>query len=125
MLFRSRLQQLVPDPNVVPFLMQNLVMHNDHFDWRLNLLGITTSMAQLCSFPGELLGSRFERPVAVIAGENSDYVSPRDGSSFRPMFPRVAVEVVANAGHWVHADQPGAFVARVRQALKPLPGDPA
>ena len=114
---QARLRQAVPDPDVVPFLMQNLVMQNDHFDWRLNLLGISASMAQLCSFPSELLGSNFAGPVAVIAGEHSDYVTESDGVEFRPMLPRVTVEVVEGAGHWVHADRPDAFIACVRRAL--------
>jgi len=115
---QGRLRQAVPDPAVVPFLMQNLVMHNDHFDWRLNLMGISASMTQLCSFPSELLGSRFEGPVAVIAGEHSDYVTEPDGVEFRPMFPRNRVDVVAGAGHWVHADRPDAFLVCVRSALQ-------
>jgi len=115
---QGRLQRAVPDPGVVPFLMQNLVMHNDHFDWRINLIGISAAMPQLCGFPSELLGARFARPVIALAGEHSDYVAQRDGSAFRPMFPRVEVHVIADAGHWVHADQPAAFLARVRQALQ-------
>jgi pimeloyl-ACP methyl ester carboxylesterase len=114
---QARLSQAVPDPSVVPFLMQNLVVHNNHFDWRLNLLGISASMAQLCGFPSELLGSRFEGPVAVIAGEHSGYVTESDGVEFRPMFPRVTVEIIKGAGHWVHADRPDAFLAFVRRAL--------
>jgi pimeloyl-ACP methyl ester carboxylesterase len=114
---QSSLRQAVPDPAVVPFLMQNLVMHNHHFDWRLNLLGISASMPQLCGFPSELLGSRFEGPVAVIAGEHSNYVTGPDGTAFRPMFPRATVEVVEGAGHWVHVDRPDAFLAGVRRGL--------
>ena len=114
---QRRLQHAVPDRGVVPFLMQNLVTRNDHFDWRLNLLGISTAMPQLCAFPSELLGSRFAGPVTVIAGKDSDYVVQHDGASFRPMFTDVDVEVVEGAGHWVHADQPAGFLARVRQAL--------
>jgi pimeloyl-ACP methyl ester carboxylesterase len=115
---QRRLQQSVPDRGVVPFLMQNLVTRNDHFDWRLNLLGISTAMPQLCAFPSALLGLRFAGPVAVIAGEHSDYVAQRDGASFRPMFTQVEVEVIEDAGHWVHADQPAAFLASVRQVLQ-------
>jgi len=114
---QARLRQAVPDPAVVPFLMQNLVVQNDHFDWRLNLMGIGASMAQLCGFPSELLGARFPGSVEVIAGERSDCVTESDGVEFRPMFPRVTVEVVEGAGHWVHADQPDAFLASVRRAL--------
>lgn len=114
---QARLRQAVPDPAVVPFLMQNLVVQNDHFDWRLNLIGIGASMAQLCGFPSELLGARFPGLVEVIAGEHSDCVTELDGVEFRPMFPRVTVEVVEGAGHWVHADRPDAFLASVRRAL--------
>jgi esterase len=115
---QRRLQQAVPDPGVVPFLMQNLVTRNDHFDWRLNLLGISAAMPQLCSFPSALLGSRFAGPVTVVAGKDSDYVMQHDGASFGPMFTDVSVEVIEGAGHWVHADQPAAFLARVRQVLQ-------
>jgi esterase len=34
------------------------------------------------------------------------------------MFPRIRVEVVAGAGHWVHADRPEAFLACIRRALR-------
>jgi pimeloyl-ACP methyl ester carboxylesterase len=112
------LQRAVPDQRVVPFLMQNLVARNDHFDWRLNLLGIGAAMPQLCAFPTSLLGLRFDGPVAVIAGTNSDYVAQRDRESFQPMFIQAEVEFIEDAGHWVHADQPAAFVASVRRVLQ-------
>jgi esterase len=114
---QRRLQQTVPDSDVVPFLMQNLVTRNDHFDWRLNLLGISASVAQLCAFPSALLGARFAGPLKVIAGANSEYVTQHDGASFRPMFSDIEVEVIERAGHWVHADEPAAFLSSVRRAL--------
>ncbi len=115
---QGRLANSVSDRGVVPFLMQNLVTRNDHFDWRLNLLGITASMDQLCSFPAALASERFDGPLTVIAGANSDYVAQRNGASFHPMFSDVDVEVIEGAGHWVHADQPAAFLASVRRALR-------
>jgi len=114
---QRRLQQRVPDPAVVPFLMQNLVTRNDHFDWRLNLPGIGAAMPALCAFPSALLGARFTGPLKVIAGANSNYLTLRDGESFWPMFTDIEVDVIEGAGHWVHADQPAAFLASVRQAL--------
>jgi len=116
---QRRLEATAPDPEVVPFLMQNLIARNDHFDWRLNLLGIGLAMPQLSAFPSALLGLRFDGPVTVIAGRDSDYVVDHDGAAFEPMFTRVAVQVIENAGHWVHADQPRAFLASVRQTLLP------
>jgi esterase len=121
---QRRLQQAVPDPGVVPFLMQNLVTHNDRFEWRINLLGIAAAMPQLCGFPSELLGAGFNRSVTVIAGAHSGYVAADNESAFAPMFSQVSVEVIENAGHWVHADQPAAFLACVKSALQ-VCGQPA
>jgi esterase len=115
---QRRLLHSVADRHVVPFLMQNLVTRNDHFDWRLNLLGISAAMPQLCGFPSELLGARFAGPLKVIAGADSDYVAERDGASFRPMFSDIDIHLIENAGHWVHADQPTAFLASVRRSLQ-------
>jgi pimeloyl-ACP methyl ester carboxylesterase len=111
---RQRLAERVPDAEVVPFLMQNLVARNAHFDWRLNLAAILAAIPALCAFPSELRTLRFTRPVQVIAGGRSDYVTQADGAAFRPMFPQARVEVIEEAGHWVHADRPEAFVAAVQ-----------
>jgi esterase len=114
---QARLREAVPDPTMAPFLMQNVVTRNEHFDGRLNLLGNSASVAQLCAFPSSLLGARFAGPLKVIAGANSEYVTQHDGASFRPMFSDIEVEVIERAGHWVHADEPAAFLSSVRRAL--------
>jgi esterase len=114
----QRLSVSVRDPGVVPFLMQNLVVRNEHFDWRLNLGAILPAVSELCAFPPELRGMRYPRPTHVIAGARSDYVVPADGSAFLPMFQQTRLTVVADAGHWVHADQPAACVTAIRKALR-------
>ena len=115
---QRRLQPLLPDPSVAPFLMQNLVMQNDHFDWRINLGVIAREISTLSNFPTLLQDLRFRRPIRAILGEQSDYVPSRAASAFAPMFSSVQIEVIAGAGHWVHADQPAAFSDLVRQALR-------
>ena len=115
---QRQLRSLLPDPSVAPFLAQNLVTRNEHFDWRVNLAAISASMPDLAGFPDVLRTSRFDRPVAVIAGAGSNYVRERDASEFAPMFPNATVEFIEGAGHWVHADQPKVFVERVRIALE-------
>ncbi len=115
---QRRLQALLPDASVAPFLVQNLVPRNDHFDWRINLAAITAAMPDLCGFPAELLTKRFAGPCTAIAGALSDYVPSGDGAPFAPMFPDIAVTVIDGASHWVHADQPGKFVDAVLQALR-------
>jgi esterase len=114
----QRLSVSVRDPGVVPFLMQNLVVRNEHFDWRLNLGAILPAIPELCDFPEELRRLRYPRAAHVIAGAQSDYVVPADGSTFLPMFRQTHVTVIQAAGHWVHADQPAACITAIRKALR-------
>ena len=114
---QRQLQALLPDASVAPFLVQNLVRRDEHFDWRINLAAIAASMATLGDFPAEMRRLRYTRPTNAITGALSNYVPNGDASAFAPMFPAIEVDVIAGAGHWVHADQPARFVEAVRRAL--------
>ena len=114
---QRRLAERLPDPATAPFLMQNLVSRNDHFDWRLNLAAIGMSVPALSAFPSVLLGRRFKGPTSLIHGSTSDYVAAADIESFRDQFPDFQSHTIEGAGHWVHAEQPDAFLSALSQAL--------
>jgi esterase len=101
----------IPDAAAVGFLLQNLVVRDDHFDWRLNLPAIGAAVPALCAFPPELSSRRFDGPALLIAGALSDYVSPSDRAAFAELFPQAQTVEIDGAGHWVHADRPAEFVA--------------
>ncbi len=114
---RRTLLQTIPDERVVGFLMTNLVRHDERYDWRINLAALATAMPDIGAFPDDLLALHYDGPVTVIDGERSTYVSPGDEERFVALFPRARFETIADAGHWLHADQPDAFIAAVRRAL--------
>lgn len=114
---QRRLAERLPEPATAPFLMQNMVSRNDHFDWRLNLAAISMSVPALSDFPSVLLGRRFKGPTSLIRGSTSDYVAAEDIESFRDQFPDFQSHTIKRAGHWVHAQQPEAFLSALRQAL--------
>ena len=114
---RRTLLQTIPDERTVGFLMTNLVRQGEQYDWRINLMTLATSMSEIGSFPEALAGLRYDGPVTVIDGERSDYVSEADRPLFVAHFPAARFVTIADAGHWLHADQPDAFVAAVREAL--------
>jgi pimeloyl-ACP methyl ester carboxylesterase len=116
---RERLAARLPDAGVVAFLLGNLVARDGRWAWRVNLAVIRAAIAELIHFPQTLTGLRYQRPLQVIAGADSDYVTEPDGVEFRPMFPDARIEFIPAAGHWVHADQPQAFVAALQHALAP------
>lgn len=114
---RRVLLQTIPDDRVVGFLMTNLVRQGEQYDWRINLVALAASMHEIGSWPNALDALRYDGPVTVIDGDRSDYVSLDDRPRFLSLFPRARFVTVADAGHWLHADQADAFVAAVRGAL--------
>lgn len=114
---RRVLLQTIPEDRTVGFLMTNLVRQGEQYDWRINLMALSTSMSTIGAFPEELKGLHYDGPVTVIDGERSDYISVDDRSLFLAYFPKARFKTIADAGHWLHADQPDAFVTAVREAL--------
>jgi esterase len=113
----ARLAAVIEDPGVRAFLMQNLVDREGRYAWRLNLEALGGAMDRIVGFPSELLQRSYDGPTLFLAGARSNYIRPEHDALIRRLFPRARVESVAEAGHWVHADQPKAFVDRVREFL--------
>lgn len=106
----------VPEPAVRAFLLQNLARQDQGFIWRPNLDVLATSMPALMSFPTESR-DHFAGPSLFLAGANSDYVKPADRDGIGKLFSRADIRTIADAGHWLHAEQPTAFLAHVQQFL--------
>lgn len=106
----------VPDPKVRAFLMQNLESKDGGYGWRPNLDVLGRTMAAVMDFP-DFGGRRYEGPVLFLTGADSDYVKPEHEGLIRALFPRARFQALAGAGHWLHADQPQAFLQAVQAFL--------
>ena len=63
---------------------------------------------------------RSRRPALFIRGGKSNYISPEDEPHIRELFPPAQIQTIAEASHWVHANQPDEFL-RLRAGF-PLSG---
>lgn len=103
-----QLSKAIPSARIRQFLLKNVWWRDRHtLDWRLNLKGINEnllSVFEAVNFPG-----RFSGPSLFIRGGASDYVLDTDIPEIKSKFPGAAVETIAKASHWVHADAPGEF----------------
>jgi pimeloyl-ACP methyl ester carboxylesterase len=64
----------------------------------------------------------YRGPSLFIAGAMSDYIRPEHRAPIRALFPMARFVTLKNAGHWLHADNPDAFVAVVEAFLTNAPG---
>lgn len=108
----AQIAAAVPEPPLRSFLLQNLVLENGAFRWRINLDAIGDAMADLIGFP-ELDGARYEGPALFIGGGDSTYVRPEHRPAIERHFPVAQVAIIEGAGHWLHAERPEEFATLV------------
>lgn len=104
----SRLAEEVGHPTVRGFLLQNLRRADGNFEWQPNLELLYASLDEIAQFP-DFDGATFDKPVAWIAGELSDYIKAEYEPTMRAYFPRANRVTIKGAGHWVHSQQPEIF----------------
>jgi len=110
----AALEPAVPEAGIRAFLLQSLDFTGDAPVWKLGLAEIATAMPAIEDFT---ITGRYEGPVLVLAGERSSYIRPEHHALFRQLFPAARFAVVERAGHWLHADNPNAFLAQLEPFL--------
>jgi pimeloyl-ACP methyl ester carboxylesterase len=111
----AALVQAVPNPALRGFLLQNLLFAEAPPRWRVALDVIADQMPVIGGWP-EIAG-RYDGPVLVLAGDASDYIRPENEAGFRALFPAARFAAIS-AGHWLHAENPRAFLEQVAAFLE-------
>lgn len=109
----ARLAGAIPDPAERGFLLQNLVIEDGNAHWRLNLDAIEREFPRILDFPDLPPGTAYQGPTFFVAGARSNYIQPEHEPAIRSLFPQARIVRIERAGHWVHAEQPQAFLQAV------------
>ena len=109
------LGEVLEDDELRLFLLQNLLIKpGEESRWRINLQAIRANVNHLVQFePQPRL--RFSKATDVIRGAQSGYVRDAYFPKFRDLFPNVNFHSIENAGHWPHAQNPTAFLAKINE----------
>lgn len=110
----ASLESAIPEAGIRAFLLQSLTFGGDVPVWQMGLAEIAAAMPMIEDFP---LSGRYEGPTLILAGERSAYIQPEHHNLFRTLFPAARFATVERAGHWVHADNPNAFLALTENFL--------
>jgi len=108
----------ISEPGVRAFLLQNLVQKGAEWFWRFNLAALSDSLVALGEFPATDTLNKWAGPVCVIRGGNSDYVTSEGVAAFDRYFESVEHHELPGAGHWLHAEQPAAFIEIMQRFLE-------
>lgn len=108
------LAEAIPQLEYRQFLLQNLVLIDGKYQWRIDLAIYAKTAGNIAGFPETDKVSPFSGETLFLAGEESNYVNPGD---FADLFPHGQFTVVHGAGHWLHVQKPEVFLEEVEKFL--------
>jgi len=98
------------------FLLKSLHRLPDGgFGWRFNLPVIKKNIESV----GVALPNTYQypHPALFVKGEKSTYITLEDEWQIKQQFPFSTVNIISDAGHWLHAEQPDIFLAKTLSFL--------
>lgn len=111
----AALEPQVSDPALRAFFLQSLDIKSAPPRWRLNLTALHDQMPLIIGWPDTT--GVFAGPALFLTGANSTYVQPEHRAKILALFPKARFARLAQAGHWLHAEQPRAFEDTARAFL--------
>ncbi|MFW5451570.1 MAG: alpha/beta fold hydrolase [Methylophagaceae bacterium] len=107
----AALSESIEDQAVRQFLLMNLEAKGKPLNWRVNV------QALYDNYP-ELMGPVCQQQTIMTAscfirGSRSNYINNKDEALIKGIFPNSELYMIDQAGHWVHADKPIAFLQKV------------
>jgi pimeloyl-ACP methyl ester carboxylesterase len=113
----AALRDAIPDLAMRAFVLTNLDVSAAGARWRPNVETLALSMADILSWPERWPHAAFDGPALFLSGGRSDYVAEADRPAILRLFPNARFEAIPDAGHWLHAERPEAFLAAVERFL--------
>lgn len=118
---RSEVEEIltpyISDFGTRQFLMKSLYWKEPgQLDFRFNLEAFIENKDVI----GDALAEDaiFDKPTLFLKGANSRYILESDSDEIKKHFPKAEIEIVANAGHWLHAENPKDFYDYTMRFLK-------
>ena len=108
----KQLANYVTDAGTRMFLLKNLYwIEKGKLALRINLDVLTENVSEV----GEALPlhAKFDGDTLFLRGDKSEYIGNQDETLIKNHFPEAKITTIANAGHWLHAENPKDFYQAV------------
>ncbi|MDD9339679.1 MAG: esterase [Providencia heimbachae] len=104
------MQEYINEDGVIQFLLKSFRQG----EWKFNIPALKNNYEQIIGW--ETLPA-WDKPVLLIPGGNSPYVQAEYRDQIATQFPKAKAWVVADTGHWVHAEKPDHVLRAIHRFL--------
>ncbi|MCW2258367.1 esterase [Providencia alcalifaciens] len=104
------MREYLEEDGIIQFLLKSFRQG----EWKFNLPIIKDNYELIIGWETVPV---WNKPVLLIPGGNSPYVQTGDREEIASQFPNAKAWVVADAGHWVHAEKPDQVLRAIHRFL--------
>ena len=104
----------IPNADIRNLMLQNIRL-GENPGWQIGLEEIVASMINIEGWPYIPEGHAYGGPTLFLAGERSPYIRPEHHAVMRRLFPAHRLEMIEEAGHWLHVENPTRFAALLEE----------
>ncbi|MFD2180115.1 alpha/beta fold hydrolase [Veronia pacifica] len=98
------LQNYIVDPGIIQFLMKSLAKTSQgDFTFRFNIENLEQGYAEIM---GWSIDAVYNGNTLFLKGGDSPYITQQHKANIEKAFPNAKAHVIANTGHWLHAEKP-------------------
>ncbi len=108
------LAQHIEIDGVRQFLSKSLYKEGNKMAWRFNVKSLLSNYAEIIGWQ-EITPT--EIPTLFVKGGDSDYLMPEHQPAIQKQFKRAKAHIIANTGHWLHAEKPAEVTRVIRKYM--------
>ncbi|XP_044531558.1 protein ABHD11 [Gracilinanus agilis] len=114
-LAHEKLSQSIKNPVNRQYMINNLMLVNGQYIWKVNSEALSQQMDKIMDFP-QIQGS-YSGPTLFLRGAKSSYIQPSHLPEIKRLFPQAQILTIPKAGHCIHAYQPQDFLTHIQNFL--------
>lgn len=110
------LSKMPNDFATAQFILKNIKRNEESmaFEFKFNLNVLKRSYQNIISY---VPNKGYKENVLFLAGEKSDYISSSTTIHLFDLYPNAEIEIIKNAGHWIHAENPSEVYEKVKEFI--------
>jgi len=108
------LSEHIVEDGVRQFLGKSLTKKEHHMTWRFNVPSLEKNYLNIIGWDPI---SPCDIPTLFIKGGNSDYLTSDHQPQIQAQFNNAKAHVIANTGHWLHAEKPVEVLRAIRKFI--------
>jgi len=111
---QNLLAQHIELEGVRQFLGKSLYNNGEHLAWRFNVESLGDNYSEILGWQSI---NKIATPTLFVKGANSDYLLAEHQNNIQQQFSNAKAHVIANTGHWLHAEKPEEVLRTIRKFL--------